>query len=198
MRAVLPRTHTHPDEVAVITDKGQFTWAEVESRAAQIANGLRAAGLNAGDRWAILACNCLEWPEISLGNVLGGCKCVPLNWHLTVPELVYLFENSEANFLIVDEKNEANGRAAAHEVGITDDRIIVIGRDYDAWRDAQSTERPDNNIAGSALLYTGGTTGRSKGVVRADAGSSIPASIQGAIAWGSYVRMPDSGTIMMT
>ena len=198
MGALLPRTQSDPDGTAVITDEGSLTWSELESRAVRVANGLKAAGLGVGDRWAILSANRLEWPELYLGNLLAGTKYVPMNWHLTVPELVYLLENSEATFMVVDEKNADNGRAAARERGIPDDRVVVIGDGYDAWRDAQSDSVPDVGVTGSALLYTGGTTGRSKGVVRADSGTSLEQWINGTRAWGDWLHMPKDGPILFT
>ena len=198
MGASLPITQTNPGGTAVITTGGSLTWTQLEANAVRVANGLRAAGLGVGDRWAILAGNCLEWPELYLGNLLAGTKYVPLNWHLTVPELVYLLENSEATFLVVDEKNETNGREAARQHGITDDRVIVIGSSYARWRDAQPDDPVDTTVTGSALLYTGGTTGRSKGVVRADAGTGLAQWINGTRAWGDWLHMPQSGPILFT
>lgn len=198
MGALLTRTKTEPDSTAILTHGGSLSWAELETRASQVANGLRAAGLGVGDRWAILAGNCLEWPELYLGNLLAGTKYVPLNWHLTVPELLYLLQNSEATFMVVDARNEANGREAAHQHGITDDRIFVIGGNYAQWRDSQPTDMPDVPVTGSALLYTGGTTGRSKGVVRADSGVGREQWMAGTRAWGDYVHMPAGGPILFT
>ena len=198
MGAFLARTNSEPDSPAIITTAATISWADLETRASRVANGLRASGLNVGDRWALLAGNCLEWPELYLGNAFAGTKYVPLNWHLTVPELVYLLDNSGATFLIVDRKNEQNGRDAAGQHGIPDDRIVVIGDDYDSWRDSFPDERPDNDVTGSALLYTGGTTGRSKGVVRADSGAGLQQWLAGTKAWGSHVHMPESGPILIT
>jgi len=182
-----------PHGTAVIASQGSLTWAEMEGRAHQVAHALRAAGLNIGDRWAFLSDNRIEWPELFLGNVLAGTQYVPLNWHLTVPELVYLLQNSAATFLIVDQKNESTGRSAAHEVGIPDSRIVVLGDSYDAWRDNHSDAPFECTRTGSALLYTGGTTGASKGVVRADVGVPFTAWLTGVTNWGAYVRMPDEG-----
>jgi long-chain acyl-CoA synthetase len=182
-----------PHGIAVIAPQGTLTWAEVESRAHQVAHALRAEGLGTGSRWALLSDNRIEWPELFLGNVLSGAQYVPLNWHLTVPEIVYLLNNSSANFLIIDQKNEITGRAAAHEVGIPDSRIIVLGDTYDVWRNAQTDAPIDCATTGSPLLYTGGTTGASKGVVRADNGGSFDAWLTGVTNWGAYVKMPDKG-----
>ncbi|MGB8859485.1 MAG: AMP-binding protein, partial [Ilumatobacteraceae bacterium] len=198
IQTILPSTPEAPDDPAVSTLTSSRTWAELERNARRVAQGLAANGLAPGDRWALLAHNRIEWPELFLGNVLAGTRYVPLNWHLTVPELEYLLENSGATFLVVDDANEANGRAAAHGVGISDDRIIVLGAQFDQWRDGQPDEPMANSIAGSPLLYTGGTTGASKGVVRADTGVPIPAWVAGSSTWGGFVHMPETGTMLIT
>ena len=193
MSHLLTSTQRNPTGTAVISSQGSITWEELEARAHRVAHALRAEGLQIGDRWAFLCDNRLEWPELFLGNILAGTKYVPLNWHLTVPELVYLLQNSGASFLIVDQRNEENGRAAATEVGIPTTRIIVVGDTYEAWRDAQPSTEFECSVTGSALLYTGGTTGPSKGVVRADAGAPFSAWLAGVTNWGAFVRMPEEG-----
>jgi long-chain acyl-CoA synthetase len=112
--------------------------------------------------------------------------------------LVYLLDNSGATALVVDPANEQKGRDAARAVGIPDHRIVVLGPAFDAWRDEQSDEPLENTVAGSPLLYTGGTTGASKGVVRSDSGVPIPRWVIGSSMWGGFVRMPESGVMLVT
>jgi long-chain acyl-CoA synthetase len=195
---VLPSTLAQPHTVAVVADGGSLTWAQLEERARRVANQLAAAGLAPGDPWALLAHNRLEWAELFLGNVFAGTRYVPLNWHLTVPELEYLLTNSGATMLVVDPANEEKGRAAAAAVGIPADRVLVLGPEYEAWRDAGADTQPANTVAGSPLLYTGGTTGASKGVIRADSGVPIDRWVIGSGMWGGFVRMPDAGTLLVT
>jgi long-chain acyl-CoA synthetase len=195
---VLPSTLESPDAVAIVADGRTLTWAELERRARQVANQLAAAGLAPGDRWALLAHNRLEWAELFLGNVFAGTRYVPLNWHLTVPELEYLFVNSGATLLVVDPANEEKGRAAAAAVGIPDSRVVVLGPMYDAWRDAGADTQPTNTTAGSPLLYTGGTTGASKGVIRSDTGVPIEKWVIGSSMWGGFVHMPEVGALLIT
>ncbi|MBI4935515.1 MAG: AMP-binding protein [Actinobacteria bacterium] len=52
-------------------------------------------------------------------------------------------------------------------------------------------------MAGSPLLYTGGTTGASKGVVRSDSGMPIPNWVVGVSMWGGFVRMPEAGVMLI-
>jgi len=198
MVPILPSTADTPDAVAVTAPQGSLTWAAVERNARRVSNGLVAQGLAVGDRWALLAHNRLEWAELVLGSLLAGTRYVPLNWHLTVPELEYLLTNSGATLLVVDEANAEKGRAAAHAAGITDERIVVIGPQYQAWRDAQPDDPLDNTVAGSPLLYTGGTTGASKGVVRSDTGVPIHAWVAGSSMWGGFLHMPETGTMLVS
>lgn len=198
MADVLPLTLETPDAIAVIADQGTITWRELESNARRVAHALRAAGIGLGERWALLSGNRLEWPELFLGNVFAGAKYVPLNWHLTVPELVYLLQNSQASLLVVDPVNEDKGRRAAAEAGIPGDRVIVIGDDYRKWRDSHDDNALDNAVSGSPLLYTGGTTGPSKGVQRADSGVPVAQWVKGAGMWGSFVNMPERGVCLLT
>lgn len=198
MTHLLAATGDTPDAVAVVADGGTRTWRELEANGRRIAQGFAALGLRPGDRWGVLAHNRVEWPELTIGNVLAGTRYVPLNWHLTAPEIEYLLVDSGATVLVLDPANEEVGRQAAHAAGLADDRILVLGPAFDRWRDAHADTRPDNAVAGSPLLYTGGTTGRSKGVVRSDSGMPVDRWAAGMAAWGGFVRMPSDGTLLVT
>jgi acyl-CoA synthetase (AMP-forming)/AMP-acid ligase II len=170
---ILQSTIDTPDALAVTCDGQELTWAQLESNARKIAHALSAWGLSTGDRWALLSHNRIEWPELFLGNTFAGTRYVPLNWHLTAPELEYLLLNSGATALIVDPDHASIGKDVATRVGIQPDRVIVLGNQYNAWRDAEPDTDHPNTISGSALIYTGGTTGASKGVTRPDSGAPI-------------------------
>ena len=195
---ILQSTIDTPDAVAVICEGHELTWAHLESNARKVAHALSAWGLLTGDRWAFLSHNRIEWTELFLGNTLAGTRYVPLNWHLTAPELEYLLVNSGATALVVDPEHAAIGTEAATRAGIDLDRIIVLGAQYEAWRDSQPDTGHPNTIAGSALTYTGGTTGASKGVTRPDSGAPISNWSRGVSTWGSYVGMPESGVALIT
>ncbi len=194
-RYVLPRTEHEPDVVAVQTQDGSVSWSELEERARRFAQGLRAEGVAEHDAWAVLARNRLEWAELALGNARAGSRYVPLNYHLTVPEMAELLTDSASKLLVVGLGDEAVGREAAAAVGI--DRVIVLGPEYEAWLGAQSGEPLDECGAGAALQYTGGTTGRSKGVIRS--GASVRASelARPFAQWGTMTHMPSGEQMML-
>ena len=192
---VLPRTAQDPDSVAVRADQASISWWELEDRARRVAQGLRAEGVGEQDAWAILARNRLEWPELALGNARAGSRYVPLNYHLTAAEMAELLTDSASKLLVVGADDEAVGREAAAAVGI--DRVIVLGPDYEAWLAGQSPDPLPECGAGAALQYTGGTTGRSKGVIRS--GSSVPASdlARPFAQWGAMTHMPTGAQMML-
>lgn len=192
---LLPLSSVRPDDEAVWTPDATRTWAELERRGRQVANGLRELGLEPGQAWGLLAHNRIEWAELLLGNGRSGCRYVPLNWHLTPPEIAELLVDSAARFLMVDEANAETGAAAAELAGI--DRIITLGVDYDEWIEAQPDTVLPDGPAGAPLQYTGGTTGRSKGVLRSDQGGLASSSGEAMVRWGGLVGMPDHGRALL-
>ncbi len=192
---VLPATADHPDAEAIWTDDRSLTWAELEERSRRFAQGLRSFGIEAGAAWAVLANNRVEWGELTIGNARAGSRYVPLNWHLTAPEITELLEDSDAELLIVGPDLADVGRVAATAAGL--DRVLVLGEEYEEWLGAQSDEPLDDGPLGSPLQYTGGTTGRSKGVVRGDA-AGLASQLSDAYGrWGTLTGMPLGEQMML-
>lgn len=192
---LLPRTAGDPDGEAVWTPTATQTWLELEERSRRFANGLRTLGLEPFDSFGILAANTIEWAEMNVGTARSGCRYVPLNWHLTPREVAELLEDSASRFLILDEANETTGREAAALAGLTD--ILVLGPEYESWLAAQSDDTLPDGPIGNPLQYTGGTTGRSKGVVRADGEAKASEFVQRWGGWGGLARMPTDGRAML-
>lgn len=198
MGYLLAATQETPDAIAVVAEQGTLSWRELEDNARKVAHALAHEGLHPGQKWALLAKNRIEWPELFLGNVLAGTRYVPLNWHLTAGELEYLLDNSGAELLIVDPALENLGRDAAIRVGLDQAKVISLGDNYRAWRDRHDPTPPTNTIAGAPLLYTGGTTGPSKGVTRADVGQPIERWVTGQGNWGGFIHMPATGNAYLS
>jgi long-chain acyl-CoA synthetase len=194
MTDLLPSTLENPDAEAVSAENGSRTWRKLESNARRFANALESLGLGIGDRWALLSYNRVEWAELILGNVRAGTRYIPLNWYLMVPDLEYLLRDSGATMLIVDPANEEKGRAAARTVGIEPPRIFVLGPEFEAWLSTFPETNPRDDIAGSYLLYTGGTTGTPKGVIRSDTGGPFSEWVEAFNFWSSQLLMPEKGT----
>ena len=142
------------------------SYAQLEQRARQVAQGLIGAGVRAGDRVAYLGKNTLAYFEFLLGAVKACAVTVPINWRLAPPEIAYLVGNARPRVLLVDHEFAAVAATAA--AGIT---CLVTGAPadtYAAWRNRQPATDPAPVPDGDLPLlqmYTSGTTGRAKGVV---------------------------------
>ena len=188
---LFPQTEERPDEIAVLSSAGSRTWRQLESAAARVANGLRDLGLAQGERVAVLAHNRIEWVEVLLGSLRAGTRLVPVNWHLTAPEAAYILSDSGARVLITAPEDEAVAREAAAEAGI--DTVLVAGDTYDPWLEAQSDDPPDGAVGGGMVLYSSGTTGRPKGILRSDQHGSVQQILAGYRAVGDFYRYRPGG-----
>ncbi len=191
----LPATAVSPDAEALWTEDRSLTWAGLEERSRRFAQGLRELGVNEGQTWAVLARNRFEWAEMSIGNGRAGSRYVPLNWHLTAPEITELLEDSQSKLLIVAPDLVEAGSQAAAAAGI--DQVIVLGDEYETWLAKQSDEPLSDCSLGAPLQYTGGTTGRSKGVTRSDQSGSAGRLAEGYAKWGSLTGMPENQQMML-
>ncbi len=144
---------------ALVDGDLRLTYGELADRCARLVGGLRALGLSSGDRVAIWADNCHQYIETYVGVPAGGLVVVPLNTRHAEPELRYALEDSGTRVLITDR--DAGGLADVCE------HVISLGAAYDALLDAEPVplgrDITEDDLAG--LFYTGGTTGKSKGVM---------------------------------
>ena len=147
---------------ALICGNEVLTYGALERRANQIANGLHAAGIGAGDRVAYLGFNGLPYFEILFGAAKVGAIFVPLNWRLAAPEVAAVLADAGVKRIF------ATRRMAAQ---LTDPSVPVEWVDepgYCAWRDGQSSSDPFVSVDSAdcaVLIYTSGTTGSPKGVM---------------------------------
>lgn len=155
----------HPGKTAVrhVAEDGErsISFAELADRAARHATALRARGVVPGDRVALLAPNndaliTLLWSCWWLGAV--AC---PLNTRWSTTELRHAVADAGARLLVVDPVLAASAEALA-------DQTTVLLTEALASEAAGCAPLPDSRTGGdalAALLYTGGTTGQSKGVM---------------------------------
>jgi len=186
-----------PMTAAVIASDRVLSWDEVETRARRLARALDGAGVSLGDVWGVLARNRVEWAEFSLGNARAGSRIVPFNWHLTAVEIAALMDDSACRLVVVERDLRSLVEDAASNAG-TIETIIELGPEYEAWLDDAGDEVLDERPSGSPLMFTGGTTGKSKGVTRAELGAGISNFAATWGGWGSLVRMPEHGATLIT
>jgi long-chain acyl-CoA synthetase len=153
-----------------------WTGDQLADRARRLSGGLREAGLRPGERVVICMANC---PEVGVSYHAvwrAGAVATPVLFLLSEDELRYVLSDSGAVLAITTP--EFLPKVAAAAAGVDAVRAIVVageptGRDgrvpllaFDALEAAEPGDLIDSDpTALAALLYTGGTTGRSKGVM---------------------------------
>ncbi|TML89785.1 MAG: long-chain fatty acid--CoA ligase [Actinobacteria bacterium] len=170
--ALLRRAETFFGNAVIATrlpDKSfhHYTYADMTSRARQLAVALQRAGLERGDRVATLCWNHYQHLEAYLGIPSGGFVLHTLNLRLHPDDLAYIASHAGDRAVIVDRSlvpllERFRERTPIENVFVVEDSYeeLLAGADPAEWRDPELHE---NEAA--AMCYTSGTTGRPKGVV---------------------------------
>src|SRR5215472_5901375 len=163
----------NPQGVAILEGERKWTWAEVGERISRAAGAISRLGIRKGDRVAILMLNSSRYLELYLAVGWIRAAIVPLNTRWSIAENRYVLEDCGAKLLIVDDAFSEAGSVLS--AAIPSLRIIhadegdpprgIAG--YESLL-AAADPIPDTMAYGEELagiFYTGGTTGRSKGVM---------------------------------
>ncbi|MGI9336839.1 MAG: long-chain-fatty-acid--CoA ligase [Gammaproteobacteria bacterium] len=163
-----------PEAPATLCAGRVRSWVECQQRVAKLAGALHAMGVKPGDRVAILATNSDRYLEFMFAVVWAGAVFVPVNIRLAPPEVEFWLADSGSEVLFIDEPflpvmKALEGRLERlREIVYVGDAATPAGmHDYEtllaAAEPAADAERGYEDLAG--IYYTGGTTGRSKGVM---------------------------------
>jgi malonyl-CoA/methylmalonyl-CoA synthetase len=151
-------------------DGPPLSYAELWTRSARFAQALRAAGVQPGDRVAVQVDKSLEAVLLYLAVLRAGAVHVPLNSAYTVPELSYFIGDAQPALLVCTPQARAALTALVQQLGVP--RCLTLGADGSgslpeaarpAPGDFEDVPRRADELA--AILYTSGTTGRSKGAM---------------------------------
>ena len=177
MRALIERAERHfPANPAIVPaadgQGGMLTWAEFAVRVRRAAGALRSLGVNAGDRFAIICRNDPRQAELLHAGYWMGAVAVPINHRLAPPEIAEILDGAAPRIFVVEDRFAelvSDSRLADRS-----EPRVWIGApggeqseaDYESLRDASPEDAGRTGIEGddALLLYTGGTTGRAKGV----------------------------------
>ena len=162
-----------PDHLALVEPEGrELTARELFAESNKLTHALRELGLQAGDTIATVLPNSAAMVETYLAAMQAGWYLVPINYHLTAPEIAYILGDSEAKAFIANERYGDAAKAAAEEASFPANARFAIGdidgfTSYGSLKEGHPDTLPDDRSAGAVMNYTAGTTGRPKGVRRA-------------------------------
>ncbi len=154
-----------PDKVALLEGSRSMVFAELSARIGRVARALLHLGLERGSHVAVLAPNCLEYPEMVCGIADAGLIAVTLNPRAHPREMSDVLVDSGARVLLLHPGFASQDREL---VAPALERRIVIGEDYERWLAAAPTSVPLPMLTEFdpfVLVYTSGTTGRAKGLL---------------------------------
>ena len=175
-----------PRHLVYKKDGAWRAWSSAEFRDAveELSLGLRALGVERGDRVAILAENRPEWAFADLATLAAGALDVPIYASLTAAQVLYILKDSQARVVFVSNEAQAAKVAAVRAQAPALRHVIRMGEDpvadtlsltevREQGRPARQADpaavRTSAAVAGpddlATIIYTSGTTGDPKGVM---------------------------------
>ncbi len=173
---------SHPDRAAfIMASTGEVvTYREYEGRANQLAHLLRRYGLERLDHYAVFMENNNRYLEACGAGIRSGLYYTCVNSYLTADEVAYIISNSESKILITSRAKQDVALEAVKSCPNIVATLVIDGHELDAAASqvdgdvvdyaqaiaAHPTEPIPDQRLGTAMLYSSGTTGRPKGIVR--------------------------------
>jgi fatty-acyl-CoA synthase len=184
--AVMYHAAAHPDREALIeyaeTGVRRMTWGELAATTNRLANALHARGISGGSRVALMLPNSGEYLLAQQALGLLGATAVQIGYRLKAGEIAHILGNAEPAATLVHADYLAEMAGARAQTGRADP-MIVVGDPGDpgaarglsevaAWDRALAAASPHvpprtrGGDGGGVIVYTSGTTGKSKGAHR--------------------------------
>ena len=191
--AVMFHAAAHPDREALVeydTADGsprRMTWGELDATINRLANALIARGAGGGSRVALMLPNGSEYLIAQQALARIGATAVQIGYRLKAAEIAYILSNAEPQATLVHAAFVDAMTAARAQAGDRGGALIVVGDPPepasdvprpaprpapDAWDRALAAASPDlpprarGGDGGGVIVYTSGTTGKSKGAHR--------------------------------
>ncbi|MEO0713653.1 MAG: long-chain-fatty-acid--CoA ligase [Pseudomonadota bacterium] len=188
------QARTRPDAVALWFEDKETSFAALDRRASQVANGLKTAGAQIGDRIGYLGKNLDVYYEMMFGCAKARMAMAGINNRLAPPETQFILSDSGASVLFVakefyDTIEQIKDECPALKLIVAIDGGHPDWPSYADWRDGQDDTDPMLEIQDDddvIQLYTSGTTGLPKGVMLSDENYMGFFSQAAVLEWSSY------------
>jgi len=165
-----------PGAVALLDGDRRLTWREYVAQRNRLANALRGLGLTKGEHAVVYVQNSLEAVLVPSAARSAGAIPVPMNHRLVADEVAYILDHSDARAVFVSDAFLGTIERVRPGAGKVRSWILV-GSERRPWAEhvddllktgdpAPLPADPAQGLGGS-MIYTGGTTGRPKGALRA-------------------------------
>jgi malonyl-CoA/methylmalonyl-CoA synthetase len=159
------------DEVAIQTDAGlAYSWRDLDRASAMMANLLQSLKLPAASRVAVQVDKSVEAIVLYLATLRSGHVFLPLNTAYQSAEVAYFIENAEPAVVVCSPKNFSWVSTLAFKAGTR--HVFTLGDDRTGTLLERAVHHSDQHLPVkrkasdlAAILYTSGTTGRSKGAM---------------------------------
>jgi fatty-acyl-CoA synthase/long-chain acyl-CoA synthetase len=177
LRAVFETSLEKYADHDAVTVKGRtLTYRELDRRANAVAHGLVERNVEPGDRVALMLSNCLEYIITDLAVIKAGAVKLPLNDMLAAEEFAYMLEDARAEALVAGPEFVDTAVDLAADlsnldsvVGVSDGEPVPDAVERFEKLGGTATSPPDREVDSGDVaghFYTGGTTGKPKGVVQ--------------------------------
>ncbi|HBD34314.1 MAG TPA: acyl-CoA synthetase, partial [Cupriavidus sp.] len=169
-----------PDKPAVIngTTGDRLTYRELDERSNRFAQYLYALGLRRGDHFAMVLENNIRCFEVCWAALRSGLLVTPVNRYLTAPEAAYIIADSGARVVVTSWAMRDLAVQLGDIMPANVGRLMIDGtmpgwRSYEDAVAAYPAERLADEWLGATMVYSSGTTGRPKGIIRAQPAGKV-------------------------
>ena len=185
-----------PDRIAIIDGDRKITFGELRVMVNKIAASWDELDCPKGGTIAVVLPNCWEMLPIELAALSTERYLVPVNRHLTAPEIAYILGNCRPSFVVTSPELLPTVDAAAAEAGIPGTNRVYTteptgDRAFSAiWQDKPDAD-PADRRAGSVMFYSSGTTGRPKGIRRELSGATPEQEAAAGVVMSDALNLTD-------